>query len=382
MTACDKFEQIVNNMFKNLSKSLDNLKTDPKASVIFYYSALELLFKARLLHEHWAFILENIDDKKANINNFKSGDFNTVSLDVAAKRIRNIFGDLEADYEKHFDKLRITRNKLIHFDFIDSRDEELSVEAISESWYYIHELLNFKWKKIFKNYETEIDSLNTKFQKYSNHFYDSKQKALIEKDVNKYKNNPKYNIKILDNTILTCKYCNHSYVQDENISLLEITEEDNFVIKKKCDVCGQYEEISIPWMYIENHNILREIEIACLNYLDTYKGSVNIKSVSEHNRLLLNPDKKVNFYIEDIIPNSTEINLEEINANSSKMELYEYLNFNIDSSFNCPAYYYFIIHLELILDKNKETIEKLKFDEIYNSIVDYNISIDVDSDGY
>lgn len=382
MCNCDKFKQIVNNMFENLSKSLDNLKTDPKASVIFYYSALELLFKARLLHEHWAFILEDIDDKRAKINNFKSGDFNTVTLDVAANRIRNIFTDLEPDYEKHFDNLRITRNKLIHFDSYKLTDKNLSVEAISESWYYIYELLNKKWKNIFENYETQIDDLNQKFRIYQQEFYTSKQNALIEKDINKYNNNPKYNVRIFDNTILTCDYCNHSYIKDKNISLLEIIEEENFVIKKKCDVCEQFEEISIPWLYIKNNNILNEIEKACWDYLDNYTGSDNIKHSSEHHKLLLSKEKEVNFDIRKLIPNGTEINLENIDENTSKMELYEYIDFDIESSFNCPAYYMFIIHLEFILNKNKETIEKLNFDDIYHSIIDYKIEIDVDSDGY
>ena len=72
------FNKLINNMFENLTKSIDCIETDGKSSIIYYFSALELLFKARLFKEHWAFILQDIDSKKATINNvYKIRKFQT-----------------------------------------------------------------------------------------------------------------------------------------------------------------------------------------------------------------------------------------------------------------------------------------------------------------
>ena len=124
----DYYNNLVNNMFENLKKSIDCIETDSKMAIIYYFSALELLFKARLFKEHWAFILQNIDDRKATINNLKNGDFLTVSFDTAISRIQNLLQDLEPGYEKYFDDLRNIRNRLVHFDCIETHDPNLSIK--------------------------------------------------------------------------------------------------------------------------------------------------------------------------------------------------------------------------------------------------------------
>jgi hypothetical protein len=40
--------------FDFLESSVDEIKTHPKYSVIHFATAVELLLKARLIHEHWS----------------------------------------------------------------------------------------------------------------------------------------------------------------------------------------------------------------------------------------------------------------------------------------------------------------------------------------
>ena len=47
------FESIVENTIDFLHQSVEELETFPKYSVIHFWSAVELFFKARLLKEHW-----------------------------------------------------------------------------------------------------------------------------------------------------------------------------------------------------------------------------------------------------------------------------------------------------------------------------------------
>lgn len=389
MKNINMFNQIVNNMFESLSKSLDNIDKDPKASIIFYYSALELLFKARLMHEHWAFILEDLDGKTASYQNFINGDFKTVTLETAAKRIRNILRDLEENYEKHFEKLNNTRNKLIHFDSFSEKDNNLSKEAISESWYYVYELLNKKWNNIFKEHSEKINELNYKFKIHSTHFFKSKRKVLVERNKEKYIHNPQYEIIKIANKPIECEHCCLSHFvidKDTSISLLKsLYNEDNPFVELVCDICNT--EISISELYIKiNKNIIVEdIQNSVREFLDNYTRSPNIKRNSLHEQLLLSSDKSaVLETVKDYLEDNEDIELQSsFNNQEAKFKIEPmYIDFTIQSPDGITAFYYLIIEIELNCNKNEKEIKKAKFEEIYNSIISYNINIDIDSDGF
>lgn len=386
------FNQVVDNIFESLFKSLDNIDNDPKISIITYYSALELLFKARLMYENWAFILEDLDAPKATFDNFKNGDFKTVTLESAAKRIRCLFKDLEPNYENHFSKLNTVRNKLIHFDSIAHDDNNLSLEAISESWFFVHELLNKKWNKLFENHKDKIEELNKKFEKYSTPFFKSKRNALLDRNLEKYKNNPEY--KNNEN----CPQCKLNKIKYKNndINLIKrFYNKEELCIKKHCDIC-EYEEVieSIPQRYLNNEGIINSILDEVKLYFENYKSSEWVRLNSIHDKLLLKHDKNtiadiidiVKDYISDNIEigfdGDVDIDLQEINETSSQLCCPMYVDFSISTNECCSAFYCLYLDLNIILNKNTEEIKNSDWDTVLNNISNHELHIKVDSDGF
>lgn len=382
------YNNLVNNMFENLKKSIDCIETDPKTSIISYFSALELLFKARLFKEHWSFILQNIDDKKANTNNFKNGDFLTVSFDVAALRIQNLLQDLDSGYEKHFEDLRKFRNQLVHFDCVEPKNPNLSISNISKTWYYVYNLLNKTWKDIFANHKKEIKEINEKMRKYSDFFWDSKKDALIKKNSNKYLRAPEYKILKVHNKPFICICCNKSYDNENKLSLLKTNfDVETFTLTQRCDICEHEDYLFLFSFYLQKNKstnfIINELKKFINENLWCHRGK---NSVNESHYKLL---EKASFYdthitFDDIAYfgyDDYEIEINPINKMGSEIRLKFITDFYINDE--ClPAYYALYTTLIFTLNIEKEDIAKFTFEELYNSIDDLMVEFFIDSDGF
>jgi 5-methylcytosine-specific restriction endonuclease McrA len=222
------FERVVNNAFDFLEHSLKQLKDDPKHSVINYYSAIELFFKARLMCEHWALIVTK--PESANHNNFRMGNFHSVSLKECKKRIENICGQSclsEEDY-KILETLRDHRNRLVHFfhDGYQKKQDSVIHNVMLEqfkAWLVICKLLKETWKAEFEIFESQVHKIDKLFHEHYD-FLEKKYKnlkpeieSLIEKGKVVYdcpscdfKSFKEVNGKILESDIyfecMVCKY--------------------------------------------------------------------------------------------------------------------------------------------------------------------------------
>lgn len=383
------FNLLVENMFENLAKSIDNIDKDGKTSIVFYFSALELLFKARLFKEHWSFILDNIDSDKANINNLKNGDFFTVTFEKAASRIHNLCQDLDKDYEKHFDSIRILRNRLIHFDCVSNNSNELTAENISKTWYYLYKLLNDKWKNIFKVYSNKIDETNQKMQSYSTHFWNSKKKALIDYNRKKYEGNPAYRIIKIDDEELTCDLCSLSLDISNNnsndISLLSTSfDVSSYTLIKKCDICESEESTFLLSEYLRNSDEISSIKSEFQKLIDNNLWERNNTVSRSHYGLLIDANSRdIDVEFDEILDYSYEdfeVETSSLEQNKSVINLKFYKDFCLsDDSF--PYYYVLYVNLNFILAIKKEEISKSTFEKLYNSIESVNIDFSIDSDG-
>lgn len=163
-------EQMMNRLVENaldfLFKAISEIKEQPKYSVIHFYAAVELFIKARLMNEHWSLVITK--RQEPDLDRFISGNFQSVSLDEAAIRLKNIVrsslskAELEAfkDIAKH-------RNKMIHF-FHESHTEKESdkfkhsiVKQQLKAWYFLHQLLIAKWGDAFSSWTKEIAELDS-----------------------------------------------------------------------------------------------------------------------------------------------------------------------------------------------------------------------------
>ncbi len=156
------FDKLVLNAFDFIHRALTVIESDPKISVIFFWTGLELFVKARLLKEHWSLILT--DPKKADLAKFKKGDFHSVSFTTAMNRLQKVSGSkVAAAKDRCFGILRDHRNKLVHFfsDDYSSQDNKTEVQkAVIEqfrAWYYLHVWLTHIWRQEFSGYTTRIE---------------------------------------------------------------------------------------------------------------------------------------------------------------------------------------------------------------------------------
>jgi transcription elongation factor Elf1 len=87
---------------------------DVKYAVLHLQAAVEVLFKARLLAEHWTLVFADLH--QATRKKLDSADFKSVTTEAAVVRLRNIVGARITDEEqKALKNLGEDRNKLQHF---------------------------------------------------------------------------------------------------------------------------------------------------------------------------------------------------------------------------------------------------------------------------
>lgn len=382
------FSKLIDNMLENLNKSLDCIKTDSKTSIICYFSALELLFKARLFKEHWSLIFQNIDDHKSNINNLKTGNFYTVSFDTAISRIQNLLQDLDVGYKTHFEDLKQTRNRLIHFDCIEKDDKDLSISKISETWYYVYYLLNIKWKDMFSEYSVEIEKINNKMQKFSEHFWHSKKEALIKSNINKYKNNPLYNLIKIHNRPLVCNYCNLSLDKNKNLNFMKMQfDNKTFTLSRKCDICEHEDFIFLFSLYMQKNNSVDRVRIEFKNLIEENLWiQRNSVSASHYEALFNATSEEIGIDFRDVEYwnfDDYEIEVDPLddNDNTTSIKLKFYNDFTIEID-GCTAFYVLYTNLIFTVNMNEKQISTSKFDELYNSIDHFNVEFFIDSDGF
>ncbi len=151
--------------------AIDWFDEKPKHSVVFFSSALELILKARLMHEHWSLVMDLPSKKDPSIETFKKGDFKSLGLNRLVERIKSIienetFSQNEISCFKSISKFR---NKAIHFTGDYRSKETLEKIAIEQSkgWYFIRKKLK-KWKKFLPHYEEQpFREIDIKMKKYN-----------------------------------------------------------------------------------------------------------------------------------------------------------------------------------------------------------------------
>lgn len=153
------FDALVKNAIDFLDSSLDHLDKRPKNSIVDFYTSIELFLKARLMSEHWTLILSK--PETANIDSFQVGDFHSVFLEDAIKRLRSIVNEpLEQNTVDNFKALGEHRNQIVHFAHSDYMDLDATKAGVVveqwSSWHHLHTLLTEKWKGVFNPYQEEI----------------------------------------------------------------------------------------------------------------------------------------------------------------------------------------------------------------------------------
>ena len=166
----EMIDSLVINAIDFLNKSINELQTSPKYSVINFYASIELFLKARLMAEHWSLVFE--EPQKANLSKFRVGDFKSVGIDNAKYRLTNIVGVKVGDKAyKCFNDIREHRNRLIHFFHPEYEKPENTTlhEVVAEQckgWLYLYRLLTIEWKATFAEHLDAIEALDKLMHKH------------------------------------------------------------------------------------------------------------------------------------------------------------------------------------------------------------------------
>jgi len=161
----DHLAEIVANAIDFLTLATEEFGDRPKHSVIAFYTAVELMLKARLIEEHWSLVV----GKDADMNKFKSGDFVSVPFDEACRRLQQIVGSpVPEQTRKSFDEVRKHRNKLVHFyqdlSTAEAR-EQVAIEQL-RAWHGLLGLVRVQWADVFSKHGKTFEELDKKFAKH------------------------------------------------------------------------------------------------------------------------------------------------------------------------------------------------------------------------
>ena len=157
------FDALVKNAIDFIESALDTLDRRPKNAIVEFYTAIELFLKARLMAEHWSLIIGK--PETASLHSFSIGDFQSVYLEDAATRLKEIVGEpLDEKALVNFRRLGEHRNQIVHFAHSDYPNMSgVKVGVVVElwaSWHYLHTVLTQTWKQTFSAYQEEIERLH------------------------------------------------------------------------------------------------------------------------------------------------------------------------------------------------------------------------------
>ncbi len=236
--------RVLENAFDFLETGIKQFETQPKYSVINFCSGIELILKARLMHEHWSLIVQSEPDLKS----FKAGDFKSTNFKKLIPKINSVTNDnISSNIKRCFDNLSDHRNKIMHF-FHEANipqapkgiRQEIALEQ-HNAWEFLKELFG-KWKMIFGTYEKQILNLDALMR-------DQKRQAYLKEKFEEVKDEIEKE-KVLGTVFKHCTSCGYPASKEKQLTdeLFEykckVCERNEPVIKIPCPCCEELIEIN------------------------------------------------------------------------------------------------------------------------------------------
>lgn len=218
---------LIDNGLDFLDKAMEELEASkPKFSVVSFWTAVEILLKVPLVHEHWTLACTG---KKIVRSKYLAGDFQSVTYDEACARLGDI---LEKPLPKAtmdvFDKVRQHRNRVVHFyhpSFTDAEQDQIQREQ-ADAWFALNRLMRDEWKTFFEVRLGWRLAHNETSMLRRNAFYAAARLKHIQKELDELS---RKNIELQE-----CPKCN----QKAMVTIQEPAVESRYVLKDtNCKVC-------------------------------------------------------------------------------------------------------------------------------------------------
>lgn len=143
-------EALITNGLDFLNKARQELQAkQAKFSVVSFWTAVEILMKVPLVHEHWTLACSG---KKMERKKYLAGDFQSVTYDEACARLGDV---LEKPLSKKtadlFNKVKNHRNRVVHFyhNELGDGDQQQVLTEQAEAWFALNRLMREDWASLF-----------------------------------------------------------------------------------------------------------------------------------------------------------------------------------------------------------------------------------------
>lgn len=144
-------QALINNGLDFLDKAREELEvSEPKFSVVSFWTAVEILLKVPLAHEHWSLVCS--PKKPIKKQAYLAGDFQSLTYEETRERLKDVLEKpLDKETDSAFDKVRKHRNRVVHFyhpTFTEAEQRQILKEQ-ADAWFALNRLLRDEWKVIF-----------------------------------------------------------------------------------------------------------------------------------------------------------------------------------------------------------------------------------------
>lgn len=231
---------LINNGLDFLEQAREELKdSKPKFSLVSFWTAVELLLKVPLAHEHWSLICSRKSAPKKQ--SYRNGDFQSISYDETRMLLRDVLEKpLSEDTHNIFDKVRKHRNRLVHFYHTEFSETQMTqiLNEQGDAWFRLNQLIRKDWRPIFgEDLYQKLTNDDSRLVRTSHYYSNAKFRALGSR---------LKELRQAGEQIVKCPTCNkkagrHSVFNEDS---------DNSRHEIDCLVCGYvtdlYLEVSCP----------------------------------------------------------------------------------------------------------------------------------------
>ena len=120
---------LLDNGMDFLKKAQIEFATSPTHSIVSFWTAVELLLKVPLAHEHWSLVCSG---KKIIRSKYLTGDFQSITFSETCDRLRDVLEKpLHASTVSSFDIIRQHRNRVVHF-YHDALNDQAKEKLLIE----------------------------------------------------------------------------------------------------------------------------------------------------------------------------------------------------------------------------------------------------------
>ena len=242
-------ERILKNSLMFLLDGIQQIDTNPRQSIVSFWTGVELFIKSLLVEEHWSLIAK--DTRSINHESFESGDFVSIDFPHSIALLENVFNiALEKKTRIAFEAIRKHRNKIIHFTNpqIANRNAFELCDIFLEMGNVWDELQGL-WLPVIDLDKNELPALYGNItEAIDNH------KVILE---GKYQHVYEIKLRHIDNDdILLCSSCNYKAVVLSSVN--------SILYEAKCLACNDVTDaLKVKCEHCNNINILHKSETVC-----------------------------------------------------------------------------------------------------------------------